>query len=110
MRSTLRAALLAALPLEIVNFWVVGYPTAGSALTTANQNAGVALQWDVLHLPALIAIDRILFLRQHAIASSLAFFLAGYIDTAILLAALVGAVRLVLHTLRKLSSPMKQVH
>ena len=37
-------------------------------------------------------------------------FLAGYIDTAILLAALIWAVRLALRTLRKLSSPMKHAH
>ncbi len=66
MRSTLKAALLAAVPLEIVNFWVIGYPTAGGSLTMASQNAGIALEWDLLHLPGLIASDRILFLREHA--------------------------------------------
>lgn len=110
MRSTLKAALLAAVPLEIVNFFIIGYPTAGGSLTMASQNAGIALEWDLLHLPGLIAGDRFLFLREHAPLSSLIFFLAGYIDTAILLAALIWAVRLVLHTLRKLSSPMKHTH
>jgi hypothetical protein len=107
MRSILKPALLAAVLIEIVNFWIIGYPTASGSLTMASQNAGLALQWDLLHLPGLIASDRILFLREHAHLSSLIFFLAGYIDTAILLAALLWAVRLVLHTLRKLSSPMK---
>jgi hypothetical protein len=110
MRSTLKAALLAALPLEIVNLWVIGYPTAGGSLAIATQNAGVALQWDLLHLPGLFAIDRILFLREHPHTCSVIFLLAGYIDTAILLAALIAAVRLVLRTLRKLSSPMKHSH
>ena|SRR5579859_4164260 len=108
MRSTLKAALLAAIPLEIVNLWVVGYPTAGGSLTMASQNAGIALQWDLLHLPGLIAIDRIVFLREHAQVCPVVFLIAGYIDTAILLAALISVVRLVLRTLRKLSSPMKQ--
>jgi hypothetical protein len=107
MRSTLKAALLAALPLEIVNLWVIGYPTAGGSLTTASQNAGIALEWDLLHLPGLIAIDRILFLREHLQICSVVFLFAGYIDTAILLAAIIGALRLVLRTLRRLSSPMK---
>jgi hypothetical protein len=110
MRSSLRATLLAALPIEIVNFWVIGYPTAGGSLTRAGQNAGVALEWDLLHLPGLIAIDRIPLLREHAHACSLVFLLAGYVDTAILLAALICAIRLVLATLRKLSSPMKHAH
>jgi hypothetical protein len=101
VRSILRAALLAALPIEIVNFWIVGYPTARGSLTLATQSAFLALEWDLLHLPGLISIDRIQFLRERVHASSVAFFLAGYIDTAILIAALI-------HTLRKLSSPVKQ--
>jgi hypothetical protein len=107
MRSTLRATLLAALPIEIVNYWIIGYPTAGDSLTRAGQNAGVALEWDLLHLPGLIAIDRFPLLREHAHACPLIFLLAGYVDTAILLAVLICAVRLVLRTLGKLSSPMK---
>lgn len=107
MRSSLKPALLAALPLEIVNFWGIGYPAGAGSLTIATQHATIALQWDLLHLPGLIAIDRILFLRQHPQACSLILLLAGYIDTAILLAALLYAPRLVLRTLRKLSSPGK---
>ncbi len=109
-RSILKIAALAALSIEIINFWVVGYPTAEHSLTTINQNAAVALQWDVLHLPGLIAIDRIQLLREHAHACSIVFFISGYIDTAILLAALIFALRLVLDTLSKLSSPMKHAH
>ena len=107
MRSILKPALLAALLIEIVNFFVVGYPTAGTSLTTISQNAAIALQWDLLHLPGLIAIDRILLVREHAPLCSLIFLIAGFVDTAVLLTALTWATRLVLHTLRKLSSPMK---
>jgi hypothetical protein len=107
MKTSLRAALLAALPIEIVNYWVIGYPTAGDSITRAGRHAGIALQWDLLHLPALIAIDRISFLREHPHACPPIFLLAGYVDTVILLAALIWAVRLVRNTLRKLSSPMK---
>ena len=107
MRSILKPALLAALLIEIVNFFVVGYPTAGNSLTTISQNSAIALEWDLLHLPGLIAIDRILLLREHPQLCSLIFLIAGFLDTALLLAALTWAVRLVLHTLRKLSSPMK---
>ncbi|MGA8089220.1 MAG: hypothetical protein WCA10_18245 [Terracidiphilus sp.] len=110
MRSIFKSALLAALPIEIVNFFVIGYPTAGGSLTSATQNAAIALEWDLLHLPGLIAIDRILLLRGHPHICSLIFLLAGYIDTALLLAALIFAVRLALRPLRKLSSPMKHAH
>ncbi len=94
MASTLKAALLAALPIEIVNFFVVGYPTAEHSLTTINQDAAVALQWDVLHFPGLIAIDRILLLREHAHICSIVFFISGYLDTVIVLLALLVAARL----------------
>lgn len=108
MKPTLKAALLAALPLEIVNLWVIGYPSAGGSLTMAGKSAGIALEWDLIHLPGLFAIDRIVFLRAHPHICPVVFLIAGYIDTAILLAALIFVVRLVLRTLRKLSSPMKQ--
>jgi hypothetical protein len=110
VRSTLKAALLVALPIEIVNMWIVGYPTAGGSLAMASQSAGIALQWDLLHLPGLIAIDRIVFLREHVRACPVIFLIAGYVDTTILLAAVIGAMRLVLRTLRRLSFSMKHAH
>lgn len=110
MRPTLKAALLAALPIEIVNFWVVGYPAGANSLTSANQTAGIALQWYVLHLPGVIASDRIPFLREHALTCSIMLWITGFLDTAILLAALISVTRLALHTLHKVSSPMKHAH
>ncbi len=44
MRSNLKAVLLAALPIEVVNFWVVGYPAGANGLLSASQSAAVALQ------------------------------------------------------------------
>lgn len=102
-----KAALLVALPIEIVNFWIIGYPAGASGLSSASQSAALALQWDLLHLPGIIASDRSIFLRTHPAACSLVLFVAGYLDTVILLAAILWAARLALHTLRKLSSPMK---
>jgi hypothetical protein len=105
-----KAALLAALPIEMVNFWIIGYPAGANGLTSASQNAAVALQWYLLHLPAVIAGDRSIFLRAHPATCSLVLFAAGYIDTAILLAAIIWVARLALRTLGKLSSPMKHAH
>jgi hypothetical protein len=110
MRSNLNAALLAALPIEVVNFWVVGYPAGANGLSSASQSAAVALQWYLLHLPGVIASDRSPFLRAHSATCSLVLFAAGYIDTVILLAAILWASRLALHTLPKLSSPLKHTH
>jgi hypothetical protein len=93
-----------------VNFWVIGYPAGASGLTSASQNAAVALQWYLLHLPGIIASDRSTFLRTHPVACSLVLFIAGFIDTSILLAAAIWATRLALRTLSKLSSPMKHAH
>jgi hypothetical protein len=110
MRSIGKAALLVALPIEIVNFWVVGYPAGSNGLSAASQSAAVALQWYLLHLPGVIASDRSPFLRAHSITCSFVLFAAGYIDTVILLAAILWASRLALRTLHKLSSPLKHAH
>lgn len=110
MRSTLKAALLAALPIEIVNFWVVGYPADTHSVSAASHYAPVALQWYLLHLPGIIASDRILLLREHAVVCSFVLLIVGYVDTVILIFAILWAVRLALNTLHRLSSPMKHAH
>jgi hypothetical protein len=110
MRSTLKAALLAALPIEIVNFWVVGYPADTHTVSAASHYASVALQWYLVHLPGIIASDRILLLREHSVVCSFVLLVVGYVDTTIVLIAILWAARLALNTLRKLSSPMKHAH
>ena len=110
MRSNFKAALLAAIPFEVVNFWLVGYPAGTSGLSSSSQSAGLALQWYVFHLPGIIASDRSIFLRAHPVVCSLLLMLTGYIDTVLLLWAIIGATRLTLHTLRRLSFPMKHAH
>jgi len=110
MRSSFNVVLLAALPIEIANFWVVGYPAGSSGLSSSTQSAAVALQWYLFHLPGIVASDRIVFLREHAVACNLMFLIVGYADTAILLAGILWAARLALRTLHRLSSPMKHAH
>jgi len=105
----LRLAFLLSLPLEAVNFWVIGYPAGSHALSRATQYAAVALQWYVLHLPGIIAGDRSIYLREHHPILAVVLFIAGFIDTALLLLFLFWLSRLARRTLRKLSSPMKQV-
>ena len=102
-------ALLLSLPLEVVNFWVIGYPAGSHALSHAAQYAAVALQWYVLHLPGIIAGDRSIFLREHHPILAVVLFLAGFIDTTLLLLALFWLAKLARRILRKLSSPQKQL-
>jgi hypothetical protein len=110
MRSIIKAALLAALPIEMVNFWVVGYPAGSTGLSSVSRSAALALQWYLFHLPGIFASDHSVYLRAHSRLESVVLFLAGFIDTALLLAAILWAARLALVTLRKLSSPMKHAH
>jgi hypothetical protein len=104
-RSTTKLSLLWALPLEAINFWIVGYPAAPHPLTRASQNAAVALQWYVIHLPGIIAIDHSPYLRLHAALNSVVLFISGYVGTLILLIPILSLASLVRRTLRKLSSP-----
>ena len=104
----LKLALLVALPLEIINFWVVGYPAATHSISRLSQNPAIALQWYLLHLPGIIAIDRSIYLREHAFLDSVVLFIAGFIMTSVLLLALLWLTGLARRLLRKLSSPMKQ--
>jgi hypothetical protein len=109
LHSKLRLSLVLALPLEVINFWVIGYPADTHSISRAAQNPAVALQWYVLHLPGIIAGDRSIYLREHHPILAVVLFLAGFIDTTLLLLALFWLTRLARRTLRKLSSPMKQV-
>lgn len=97
-----------ALPFEIINFWVIGYPAGGHGLSGAAQYPAVALQWYVFHLPGIIAGDRSIYLREHHPILAVILFIAGFIDTALFLLALFWIAQLARRTLRKLSSPQKQ--
>ena len=104
-KPIIKTALLAALPIEIVNFWVVGYPAGSRGLSSSSQSSALAVEWYLLHLPGVMASNYIRFLREHAAACSAMFWIVGYIETAILFAAILWIARLALRRLRKLSSP-----
>jgi hypothetical protein len=107
MRSVLRTACLWAVPLEVFNFWVVGYPAATHSLSSASQNAALALQWYVLHLPGIIVVDHSSFLRLHQWAYSPVLLLLGYLDTAVLILGILWLVGLAKRIVRRLSSPAR---
>lgn len=110
MLSTPKLALIAAIPIEVINFFVVGYPADPRSVSTASQYPAVALQWYLFHLPGIIASDRSVFLRQHGRLDSLVLFIAGLVCTAIFLALILWLFRLATNALRKLSSPMRHAH
>lgn len=103
-RPILTIALFAALPIEILNFWVVGYPAGSDGLSTSSQSSTLALEWYLLHMPGVVASNFSTFLRTHATICSAMFWIVGYIDTALLIAAILWIARLALRRLRKLSS------
>ena len=105
----LRLALLISLPLEIINFWVIGYPAGPHPISQAAQNPAVALQWYILHLPGIIIGDRSIYVREHHALESIIFFIIGLVDTALLLRFFFWLAKVARRTLRKLSSPQKQM-
>ena len=58
MLSPTKLALVAAIPIELINFFVIGYPADPRSVSTASQSPAIALQWYVFHLPGIIASDR----------------------------------------------------
>lgn len=105
----LRRTLLISLPLEAINFWVIGYPAGPHPLSRLAEIPAIALQWYLLHLPGIIIGDRSLYIREHHAIESVIFFIVGFIDTALLLLLLFWVAGLARRTLRKLSSPVKQL-
>lgn len=110
MLSTPKLALITAIPIEIINFFIVGYPAGPRSLSRASQYPAVALQWYVFHLPGIVASDRSVFLRQHGGLDNGVLFIAGFVCTAIFLLFIVWLLRLAASALRKLSSPMRHAH
>ena len=110
MLSTLKLALISAIPIEFINFFVVGYPANPSSVSSASQYPAVALQWYLLHLPGIIASDRSLYLRQHSRLDSVVLFLAGLVCTTLFLAFVFWLFRLATTALHKLSSPLRHAH
>lgn len=110
MLSHTKLALVAAIPIELINFFVIGYPAAPRSVSSASQYPAVALQWYVFHLPGIIASDRSFFLREHARLDGLVLFLTGYIATAIFVGLVLWIVRLAQVGVHKLSSPMRHAH
>lgn len=107
MRSVFRTACVIAVPVEAINFWIIGYPAGSHSLAAALQSNFLALQWYVLHLPGIIVVDHSRYARLHDWASSLILLLFGFIDTALLFAFALWIARRTRRLNLRLSSPQK---
>ncbi len=105
----LRLALLTSLPLEVINFWVVGYPAGLHTISRAAEIPAIALQWYLAHLPGILICDHSVYVREHHPVYSAVLFITGFIDTAFLLLFIFWLSGLARRTFRKLSSPRKQL-
>lgn len=99
--SPTRLALAAALPLELANYFIIGYPAGTHLAVPGDWLVKVAAQWYLLHLAGVFALNRFDFLRNHGFLGSLVIFLSGYLATALLLAAALWPVQLLLRIFRR---------
>lgn len=104
--STATLALLAAMLIEAGNYWLVGYPANASF---AGQSVILAVQWYVIHLPGVLALDRSPFLQHAHTMGSTVLFLSGWFDTALLITGLIYVWRLARRIADKLFSPQTPI-
>jgi hypothetical protein len=103
MKRSVVTALIVALPVELVNFFVFPFPID----VGLPDNAGwfekfIGLQWVILHWPGLWLTSR-LDPYEHLHLLFPVLLLSGYLDTALLFIAGIYTFR-VLHRLRKHSA------
>ena len=105
--STTTLAFAAALLIELLNYFFVGYPAgAHRPAVPTDWFVAVAAQWDLLHLPGIFALNRFAFLRDHMLLGAIVLFLSGWLDTALLLAACIWPIQLLLKVLRRSLRPL----
>ena len=105
--ATTTLALAAAFPLELVNYFVIGYP-AGTHLTIHKDwFAAIAAQWYLLHLPGIFAVNALELLRTYRGLGSMVIFLCGWFDTALLLTICIWPIQLLLRALKRPLRPLK---
>jgi hypothetical protein len=84
-RSPLTVALIAALPIEVANFYLVSFPIdTGLEPNTAWDIKVIAYQWLYIHLPGFLLIRGMQDSEIHKVGN-LILFVGGYLDTAVLI-------------------------
>jgi hypothetical protein len=107
MGSTTKLALAVELLLELVNYFVVGYPAGAHLAVREGWFGATAAQWYLLHMPGIFALNESRFLRADGSLGSIVLFLSGWLDTALLLAACIWPVQLILRVFRRSPGPLK---
>lgn len=94
MDSSLKLALVAALPAEFFQFCLFAYPVdKGFSPDTFWGKRALAEMWLAMHWPALAALHWMEVRGVSAADELLAFFASGYIGMVLLLAAVLLAMR-----------------
>ena len=114
MKWPIKTALLAALAIEAINFWLlappidVGYPPGSPWYINL-----IGFQWVIVHLPGLRLLDwleRVSGCQQLNIVMGcrrvdiFVLFVSGYLDTALLLIAVIFGFRWIPHLARRYSA------
>ena len=100
--STAKRALVAAFPVELVNYFVVRYPAGSHLPVREDWFQAVAAQWYMFHLPGVFALNEFGVLRNSRLLGHAVLFLSGWIDTAILLFLALLLVEVALGIIREL--------
>jgi len=100
--STAKRALVAAIPLELLNYFVVGYPAGSHLRVREDWFQAVAAQWYTFHLPGVFALNEFDVLRNTHFLGHAVLFLSGWIDTAILLFVMILLVEVSIEIVREL--------
>jgi|ERR1700729_2404175 hypothetical protein len=104
MQSTLKIALIAALPVEAVNLFLLSPPIdVGIGSDAPWYVLLIAKQWLILHMPGLLLMD---WLGRIGLSGHFLFFLfvSGYLTTALLLMGAIFGFQRLLHLARKPSA------
>ena len=103
MKSALLWGFVAAIPLELANFWLAMPPIdVGFAANTRWYEYILAVEWVILHLPGLLLSG---WFEQRGFGRYDAFllFASGYLDTALMIALGIVCFRFIRRIIRKRS-------
>jgi hypothetical protein len=82
MKSPIRFALLAALPLEVANYLFVTIPVEGPAPAETGLRSFLAAEWTYFHLPGLLTLGWFHRAGLPRIDGAV-LFVSGYLTTAL---------------------------
>jgi hypothetical protein len=104
VKSPIKFALIAAIPLEALNFWLVSFPLdVGFPPDTPWHVKLIPYQWLVLHWPGVWLLEPLIGTKFEKLAEVI-FVGIGYFDTVLLILVGILGVRLVRRVMQKYSA------